>query len=106
MAQQDQQTLITSIADITGLQLQHHTNWREVLVAHINSLINENFEELINLLYRIDVNETTLKQSLERHPENNSAEIIVSLIIERQTSKLSSRNRFSGRNDVSDEERW
>ena len=41
---------------------------KEKLIAHINDLINNNFEELKNLysIYRVDVSEAKLKTLLKR----------------------------------------
>jgi hypothetical protein len=80
---------------------------REKLAVHINSLIQNNFEQLVNLLYRIDVNENKIKSLLQTNAGENAAGIIASLIIERQMQKIKSRHEFNSRdNDFDKEEKW
>jgi hypothetical protein len=79
----------------------------EKLAAHINDLINNNFQELVALLYRIDVNETKLRNVLKENMNEGAGKIIAHLIIERQLQKIKSRNTFkANNNNESDEERW
>lgn len=77
------------------------------LTDHINHLINTDFEKLIYYLYRIDVNETKMKQLLEQQGGENAAQLIAQLIIERQLQKIKSRAEHTP-NTTDDEgaERW
>jgi hypothetical protein len=80
---------------------------REKLVIHINNLINHDFEKLVFLLYRIDVNESKMKQLLELKKGENAAGLITDLIIERQLQKIKSRQQFSQRdNNIDESEKW
>lgn len=63
----------------------------EQLTQHINHLINTDFEKLVYYLYRIDVNETKMKQLLEQQGGENAAQLIARLIIDRQLQKIKSR---------------
>ena len=80
---------------------------QEKLSAHINRLIQSNFEQLVNLLYRIDVSEAKIKSLLEYQAGYNAGDIIANLVIERQLQKIKSREQFKT-NDSSfdDEEKW
>jgi hypothetical protein len=77
------------------------------LSAYINDLIITDFERLVSLLYRIDVNEKKLEYLLAQQPGTNAADTIAHLIIERQLQKIKSRqeNRRD-KNDYSEEEKW
>lgn len=77
------------------------------LTDHINHLINTDFEKLIYYLYRIDVNETKMKQLLEQQGGENAAQLIAGLIIDRQLQKIKSRGEHTA-NPGDDEgaERW
>jgi ribosome-associated translation inhibitor RaiA len=78
----------------------------EQLAAYINHLINTDFEKLVYYLYRIDVNETKMKQLLKSQ-NDNTGDIIADLMIERQLQKLKSRRENSQRDNVFDEdEKW
>jgi len=80
---------------------------QEKLSAHINRLIQNNFEQLINLLYRIDVSETKIKSLLQIQPGTDAGDIIADLIIERQLQKIKSRQQFKTNNKNPDEEeKW
>jgi hypothetical protein len=80
---------------------------REELISLINDLINTDFHSLIQLLYRIDVNEKKIRFFLEENLHKDSADVITDLIIERQLQKIESRKKFSQRNNAEDgEEKW
>ena len=71
----------------------------------INELIIHDFSALVQLLYRIDVDEKILKKALSNNFSTNSASIIADLIIERQQQKAKSKSAFP-KNRISDEELW
>lgn len=79
---------------------------RDTLAIHINSLISNNFERLVSLLYRVDVSEPKLKQLLKDNPGTDAAVIIAGLIIERQLQKIESRRKFSSGGDIAEEDKW
>lgn len=77
--------------DISLLALQ------EKLSAFINDLILNNFERLIAILYKADVDEIKLKRILKENAGSNAAEIIASLIIERELQKIETRKKFGSK---------
>ena len=80
---------------------------KQVLIEKINELINNDFQKLVSILYRIDVSEPKLKQLLNENPGTNAAIIIADLMIERQTEKIRSRQQFNKRDEnISDDEKW
>ena len=80
---------------------------KEMLSSHINYLITNNFNLLVSLLYRIDVNETKLKNLLKDNPGEDAGRIIAELIIERQLQKIKTRQQFNQRDStIPDEETW
>jgi hypothetical protein len=78
----------------------------EILLAEkINRMIQQDFGALVQLLYRIDVNETKLRGLLNENPGEDAGKVIAPLIIERQWQKIETRRKY--RQDTeSDEERW
>ena len=77
------------------------------LADKMNQLIRDDFNHLIQVLYRIDVNETKLKQVLKDNPNEDAGKIIARLIIERQQQKMISRNSFKKADENIDEnEKW
>jgi hypothetical protein len=79
---------------------------KQQLTLHINQLINHNFEKLVSLLYRIDVNENKIRQLLKQTEGENSAGLIAELIIERQLQKIESRRNSSTNDQIPDDEKW
>lgn len=94
------QSLNTSI-DATSLE-----ELRKKLSAYINQLINTDFEKLISLLYRIDVNETKLRNLLAASAGREAAQLITDLIIERQLQKIESRKNSKPQDDIPEDEKW
>jgi hypothetical protein len=77
------------------------------LTVHINDLIQHHFEQLVSLLYRIDVSEAKIKSLLQLQPNEDAAKIIAALIIERQLEKIKTRQQFSQPdNNFNEEEKW
>ena len=80
---------------------------KEKLSVYINNLIETDFEKLVSILYRIDVNEIKLKKLLLENNGEDASKIIADLIIERQMQKIKSRQQYSKRDDnMSDDEKW
>jgi hypothetical protein len=79
---------------------------KQKLSAHINHLIQSNFEKLVSLLYRIDISETKLKYLLQENQGEDAGNTIADLIIERQLQKIESRKKSTGNENIPDEEKW
>jgi len=104
---------LKSIADIerylhesSELSVQEPA-WYESLKNGINDLIDQDFDALLQLLYRVDVSENKLRQMLASFPAADAAGIITNLLLERQLQKIRSRKENRPANDsIPDEERW
>ena len=95
------------------LQLNEQTGFlekqklREQLVFFVNHLLLNDFNRLVQFLYRIDINEEKLKALLRDNPQTDAAELIADLVIERQTEKNVSKSTFKTDNDsISEDEIW
>ncbi len=88
----------------TGLILTN--NFRVELAAHMNELINTDFEKVVFLLYRIDISENTIKQLLALPSNNNAGELIADAIIARQVEKLATRKQFKQAINIAEEDKW
>lgn len=105
----EQQTMQQELQGILGLEpTQSYTlqELKELLAKHVNHLLQTNFEQLVNLLYRIDVSEKNLKELLAQNPKQDAGDIIAVLIIERQLQKIKSREQFKTNDDFEGEEKW
>lgn len=84
----------------------HYEEWRSKLAEVINHLIQTDFTQLVNILYRMDVSETRLKQVLAQEPGANAGQLIAALMVERQLEKINTRSRYRAPNDIPDDEKW
>jgi hypothetical protein len=64
-----------------------------LLAEKINIMIRDDFATLVQLLYRIDVNETKLRELL-RATDEPAGKIIAKLIMERQWQKIETRRQY------------
>lgn len=79
---------------------------KEELAAYINTLIQSDFNKLVQLLYRIDVDEAKLKAILKQNPDTDAGLIIAGLVIERQLEKIESRKENENNNIIPDDDKW
>ena len=80
---------------------------KRLIAEKINDLIVHDFQKLILILYRLDINEEKLKNWLKGNPHSDAGIIIADLIIERELQKIKSREKFKQqRNEIDDEEKW
>ncbi len=77
---------------------------REQLTNYINHLITTDFPSLVQLLYRIDIDEKKLKQLLKQNQYTDAGVIISELIIARQSQKNEYKQKLKNQDD--DNERW
>ena len=103
-----QKNVSEEIVNLSGsLQSANNDQLRERIIALINTLINEDFHALLQLLYRNDVSENIIRSSLKNNSNTMTADVIADLIIERQLQKIESRKIFNSKNDnLSNEEKW
>lgn len=67
------------------------------LTNFINDLIQSDFQKLVTILYRIDVDEKKLKRILKEETGKDAAVIIANLIIERELQKIETRKKFKNK---------
>ena len=80
---------------------------RDQLSRYINDLILNDFQKLVSLLYRIDINESRLKKLLQDENHEDAGRVIADLIIQRQLEKIKTRQQFKRPNENIDEsEKW
>jgi len=79
---------------------------KEQLSSHINFLIQSDFQKLVSILYRVDINESKLKNLLKENQGFDAANIITDLIIERELQKIRSRQEYRNEENIRDDEKW
>jgi len=83
----------------------------ELLAEKINAMILADFGGLVQLLYRIDVSESRLRQLLKAGAAVDAGRIVARLILERLWEKIQTRSKYNAatqkrRPDSGEEERW
>lgn len=100
------QTVMADILQMIACTEGGRSKSYALLVEGIRELINKDFEQLVQVLYRIDVSEKKLKETLKTHSDQDAAVLIADLIIARQAEKKSVRNNDKRNNDIREEDRW
>ena len=79
------------------LSLDHRQKYERILVlltAKVEALIDTDIEQLLSLLYKVDVDEAKVKQAIADQEPSLSAEIIAKMIIERELQKVATRKKY------------
>ena len=104
-----EQELIDGLEQQLGISLRPESDFkslREHLARRITELIEHDFQELVRILYRVDVNEHKLKFLLQEKVGEDAAYIIADLLIERQLQKIETRKQFRQSPPEDAEEAW
>jgi hypothetical protein len=80
--------------------------WRALFTEHIGGLLRSDFNQLLSLLYRVDVEEKKLRRLLEDRPTTDAAVLITDAIITRVREKMVSRLKYKPSPPRDEEERW
>jgi hypothetical protein len=84
----DKNSLIPS-TDLTSLE-----DFRKYLTEKLKFLLDEKFDTLVNILYRIDISEKKLNQLFSGNNRNSIPSVLADLIIERQLQKIKLRKLY------------
>ncbi len=74
------------------------------LVAEIDMLIHTDFQKLLHILYRLDIDENQLK--LRLRGKEDAGRLIAEMILEREKQKAISRDSFKDFPDQANAEKW
>ena len=78
--------------DIPSTEVSTAEDLQEILAKLIRHLLNNDFERLLNGLYRIDVSEEKVKTAMAS--QDDVADNIALLIIEREMQKVVTREKY------------
>jgi len=90
-------------------QLKLHrdkTDFINHLALEINALILHDFNTLVSILYRIDINESELRKMLQQYAHVDAGYIIAQLIIDRELQKAELRRKYKREDDIAEEDKW
>lgn len=94
-------SLETNSIQIKDYQGNLFEQFFEVVYPVISRLITNNYQQFLNTLYKIDVNEQKLKQELAKVDPSKYTEIVTHLVLQRELQKVLLRNIYSAKNDFS-----
>lgn len=89
-----------------NLAVLEQTDKRELLATYINNLLLNDFNALVSLLYRVDVDEARLKVILAENKESDAAYIITDVLLQRMKEKEASRKSFKQNKEIPEDEKW
>jgi hypothetical protein len=92
------------IRNIDGVEAPLLTQ-RQQLEDTLNWMVDNDFEKLVQILYRIDIDEKRLRAVLFSQSEAPTATLLADLIIERQQQKAAARQRYTA-TDIPPDEAW
>lgn len=94
MARIAEQNLTDLVGDeVATVKAQAWHSWFEQRIAW---MIENRFEKLMSILYRIDVDEEAAKDALAEKQTSDAAKRIASLLLEREREKVATRFRHKG----------
>ena len=79
---------------------------RKDITGYVNYLLLEDFNALVQLLYKVDVSEEKLKAVLRDNPGTDAAVLIADLLISRQEEKLNNRQPPPEDQGIPADEKW
>lgn len=83
---------------VSSEEFDNLSELKKHLTAKITELLDTNYEKLINILYRIDVNEDKLNELFGSKNRDYIPARLAELIIERQLQKIKIRNMYRDKN--------
>lgn len=79
---------------------------RKRLEFYVNDLLVNDFQQMVQILYRIDVSEAKLKALLHQQKDTDAAVLITKLILERLEEKQKTRKQFRPPPATDEFEKW
>ena len=100
--------MVELIANEIGIskKITSEEEFLNALTNAVEELLQKDFPRLVQLLYRLDVDEEKLKKQLKDNQGSDAAGVIAEMIIKRQLEKQKTRKRFGPEGNTSEEEKW
>lgn len=106
----DKELALRDIAGQLGLAIRDKDNLQLIgeLAEKVNELLLRDFNKLVSILYRMDVNEIKLRQLLKDNPDVDAGHLIAEMMIERNLQKIKSRQQSNSQrdNNIDENEKW
>jgi hypothetical protein len=104
-------SVIHSLTNALNTDLESVQSYEELqarLAAYLNALINSDFNGLLNLLYRLDVDESKIRVAMKDQKGIDAGLILARIVIERQIKKIETRKKPGNDpgNEIDENEKW
>ena len=106
MANNDIMFIQDTLAKAFDLAPMGGEDWQAAVARAINQLIEKDFSGLVNILYRLDVNEQKVREVLRNNPGSDAGALIAGLVIERLLEKCKTRKNHPPTGNIPDDEKW
>ena len=83
-----------NISLVPAKEIESFEEFKKYLTAKIKVLLDEKFDLLVNILYRIDINEKKLSKLFSGDNRDHIPDALAELIIERQLQKIRLRKMY------------
>lgn len=104
ISKEEKMVVLLQNAVLPGIDKEE--NLRQLAMV-VNDLIVHDFERLVRILYRVDVDEQKVKNLLLDCPQVDAGILIANLLVERQEQKEHYKRMFSKNTpDIPEEDRW
>ena len=80
---------------IPGNEQQRIEALKKLLAKRLGEMIDHEFDNFVNALYRIDIDEAKVKKVLAIQPFSHALEEVAEMIIKRQIQKVITRKQYS-----------
>src|SRR3982751_5191409 len=88
------------LSGLATAELKGKLTIKEQLVDCINYLLVHDFQQLVQVLYRVDVDEKKLKQTLAENKDTDAAILITDLLIHRTEEQARVKKLFKRNDDI------
>ena len=91
-----------------GLSLTQYELFRQELIDKINHLLVNDFASLVQILYRIDIDENKLKERLKQQNSEPAATVIADMMLKRVANTIETKKHFSNlsSNELDEDLKW
>jgi hypothetical protein len=83
-----------NVLEIYDKEILRRSDFEASLAIYLNELVLHDFEKLVQLLYRIDIDEHKLRYILNEHKDADAGKLMARLVIDRQLEKAAVRETF------------
>lgn len=101
-----QNEMVLLLNQIVSDDLSNRQLLYQKMIDQVNELLNKDFSQLVQILYRVDVDEIKLKNILLENPGMDAAVLITDLLIKRQEEKIISRKNVRPDQGAEEIDQW